>query len=113
MSESSMRSVSDLAARASQANTDAAAWRGAQEVLAQNPFGMPFVVLYSMDGSVARRVGLCGLQPDSPAAPERIDLHAAGSAWPVLPAASGSSEFVPDVRRRFGAIREPVRPDPV
>jgi len=113
LSERRMRTVRDLAARASQANTDAAAWRGAQEVLAQNPFGMPFVVLYSMDGSVARRVGLCGLQPDSPAAPERIDLHAAGSAWPVLLAASGKSEFVPDVRRRFGDIRGPVWPEPV
>ena len=113
LSERRMRTVRDLAARASHANTDAAAWRGAQEVLARNPFGMPFVVLYSMDGSVARRVGLCGLRPDSPAAPERIDLHAASSGWPVLLAASGKTEFVHDVRRRFGDIRGPVWPEPV
>src|SRR5438876_12399247 len=107
-----MLTVHDLSARASQAITDAAAWRGAQEVLARNPFGMPFVVLYSIDGSVARRVGLCGLRPDSPAAPDRIDLHAASSGWPVLLAASGKTEFVHDVRRRFGDIRGPVWPEP-
>src|SRR5437763_1359007 len=91
LSERRMRTVRDLAARASEVHTDADAWRGAEEVLARNPFDMPFAALY----------------------PERVDLDGVKPEWPVLLAATGQTEFVPDVRRRFGDIRGSVWPEPV
>ncbi|MGZ6143556.1 MAG: ATP-binding protein, partial [Myxococcales bacterium] len=113
--ERRLRTLRDLAARASEAKTDADAWRGAREAMAQNALGLPFVALYSLDatGATARRKGVCGLPTDSPAAPKAIDVQGDGAGWPVRLAAEGRIELVPDLRRRFGDLRGPVWPEPI
>ncbi len=72
-----MRTLRDLASRASGARDVLTACKACAETLAGNPYSIPFAALYLFDESrsSATRVGSAGLEADSPVAPEHVALE--------------------------------------
>ena len=71
----------------------------------ENPYDLPFAMLYLLDadGAKARLAG--ATMPDHPASPAVIELNStAAEAWPLARAiASGASQVVSDLEAKFGA----------
>lgn len=75
--ERRLRTLRDLAARCKGAESEAAAYGAAAEVVALNPHDVPFALIYrvSEDEATARLEATAGLQAGSAAAPETVALE--------------------------------------
>jgi len=73
--ERRLRTLRDLAARSRPESLEAAA-RAAAEALAENPYDIPFAMIYRIDheADAARLIGAAGIEPGAPAAPLTIAL---------------------------------------
>ncbi len=111
-----LKTLRELGASAgADSHTPQGACSTAVRILAGHPHDLPFVIFYLMDqdGRLARRVGWTGLEADSPAAPEVIDLGAAEAAWPLRQARETSRPVVlEDLEQRFGRLANPVWSEP-
>ncbi len=87
-----MRTLRDLASRASGARDVQAACKACAETLAENPWSIPFAVLYLLDpsGVSATFAGGAGIEPGAPAAPVVMPL---AQMLPVLADAVKSSRM--------------------
>ena len=107
--ERRLRILRDLAARSGDARQIDEACRVAAEVLAGNPYDVPFALFYQVDVD-AKRVRLVanvGLAPGEPASPRTIDLTgpSEAAAWPVGRAyETNSVEPVANLEERFGPL---------
>jgi CheY-like chemotaxis protein len=112
LSERRLRTLRDLAARSVVTERVEESCRLAAEVLATNPYDLPFALLYLLDEPrrVATLAGLAGIEPQTLASPRSVDLSdpggfGAGPSWPLARvAASGRAERVEDLGRSFGTL---------
>ncbi len=74
--ERRLRTLRDLAARAADATNEPEAWNLAAEVLGENPYDVPFSVLYQLDDESARATaaGYAGIDPSHSFCPARVAL---------------------------------------
>ncbi|HEV3214586.1 MAG TPA: PAS domain S-box protein [Vicinamibacterales bacterium] len=109
LSERRGRTLRELASRAGKAKTMEEAFALATEVLSESNLDMPFFLLYLIDEEAksARLVGQHGLQPGTPANPERVDLRATGrSLWSVAEVArTGLTQQMDDAATRLTSAR--------
>jgi signal transduction histidine kinase/CheY-like chemotaxis protein len=82
-----LRTLRDLAASGSEAQTAAQACRRATEVLAANAADLPFALLYLLDSEArhARLVGATGLAPGEPSSPVELEI-VSDCVWPCAEA---------------------------
>jgi DNA-binding NtrC family response regulator/signal transduction histidine kinase len=108
--ERRLRTLRDLAARTGETQTAAEAFANAAEVLAANPYDVPFALIYFVedDRKRARLVGCAGLPPGTPASPRVVDLtnrDPALSTWLLARvAATGKAEHVEALETLFGPL---------
>jgi signal transduction histidine kinase len=118
LGERRLRTLRDLAARASAAKTADDACRMAIDTLANNAADIPFVLLYLIDagGQFAHLAGTVGLAPNTPASPGLVDLTLpieAQASWPLAHVAlTGQAQLVDDLLVRFGALAAGAWPEP-
>jgi len=102
--ERRLRTVRVLAEQATHAKSVEEACRIAAATMRDNPYDLPFALIYLLDagGAQARLAG--GTMPDNPAIPAVIELDgAADGAWPLARVmASGESCVVSDLEAKFG-----------
>jgi PAS domain S-box-containing protein len=112
LSERRLQTLRDLAAYAASTTDEAEAWSGMADILGANPADLAFAVLYAFeeDGKVARRRGLCGLPPGSPAAPREVTVGE--GPWPIQTTADRPQD-VEDVGARFGPLVGAAWPEAV
>ena len=116
--ERRLRTLRELAARTTdEARTANEACELTVATLAENGADIPFVLIYLVDGDVARLAGEGGLPAGSAAAPSEIPLGddaLANSVWPLATVqATGRKLVVDNVRERFGAIAAGRWSDPI
>ncbi|HYO14338.1 MAG TPA: ATP-binding protein [Thermoanaerobaculia bacterium] len=106
LGERRLRTLRDLAARASETADVKEAWSRALEVLGENPSDLPFALLYGIEPREreARLLGAVGIEAGHPAAMERLALDA-DAGWPLgRVAMSGAEEVVTRLQERFGPL---------
>ncbi|HEX5322315.1 MAG TPA: SpoIIE family protein phosphatase, partial [Capsulimonadaceae bacterium] len=85
-----LRTLRDLAARSVEARTVDEGCRIVTTTLAENPYDIPFALLYllSDDRRQARLAGAAGIEPDLEASPEVVELdeRPEASPWSLTPA---------------------------
>jgi signal transduction histidine kinase len=105
--ERRLRTLRDLAARCQGAESEAAAYGSAAQVLAANPHDVPFAMLYRIEEGrpVARLAATAGMEPGA-AAPETVALEADQEGiWSLSRVArSGEAAVVGDLSSRFDAL---------
>jgi len=103
LSERRLRTLRDLAARATEVQTPALAWLAARDALAANPADVPFALFYEVAaaGAEAHLVATTGLSPGDPAAPRVVSLEG-NEPWP-LGRAMRASETLTELGR-FGEL---------
>ena len=103
----------DLAAFTADARTVEDVCRQACDALGENMRDLPFAMIYlDGEGDSLRRVGLNGIDPGHPAAPEEIDLGAP-SSWPCAEACrSHDIQIVGDLAGTFGTLPSGAWPKP-
>jgi len=104
--ERRLRTLRELAARTTEEPRSAdEACQLAAATLAENGADVPFVLIYLVDGAVARLAGEAGLPAGTTAAPAVIALDDASAPWPLATVlATGHAIVVDNVRERVGAI---------
>jgi PAS domain S-box-containing protein len=106
LGERRLRTLRALAEQATQAKSAEDACAIAAATMRDNPYDLPFAMLYLLDddGARARLVG--ATMPGAPASPAMIELHGeAGSMWPLSQVVeSGESQVVNDLEAKFGKI---------
>ncbi len=116
LSERRLRTLRALAAAAVDVRSVDEACARLAEALAENPFDIPFSLIYLFDNSeTARLAGATGLAPGSTAAPEIINVEGLEEkrGWPVEPALDRLT-ILDDLQTRFtpplpgGAWPEPA-----
>ena len=116
VSDRRLCTLRDLAARAAEAKEPEDIYRYAADVLATNPYDIPFALFYLLDDSYARArlVSAAGIEPGTPASPVDVALtrpEPTMAAWPLARvAASGSAEIVGT--QEFGRLPTGAWPDP-
>jgi PAS domain S-box-containing protein len=114
LGERRLRTLRELAARASAAQTAEAACAVAAETLTYYAADLPFALLYLVEPAQqgARLAGAAGLEPGTLASPPLMDLAGTDRAPPAWPLArvvqTGQAELVENLAGRFGAL--PARP---
>lgn len=113
LSERRLRTLRELAAHASSAETISDACRIVAETMAANPNDLPFTLLYFIDED-RRRADLCassGVARGTAASPETLDLAAPdgvvehNDVWPIATVAQNDrSEMITDLRSRAGTL---------
>jgi formate hydrogenlyase transcriptional activator len=106
----------DLAARAGEAKEPEDIYRHAADVLAANPYDIPFALFYLLDDSCARArlVSTAGIEPGTPASPTDVALarsRPTPAAWPLARIAAGGSAEVVNTQK-FGRLPRGAWPDP-
>ena len=116
--ERRLRTLRELSASTVEAQSARDACEGAARILAENPYDLPFVLIYLLDPSAGNAVltGVTGLQ-DSPAAPDSIRIPSSSKkhteGWPLDSVLeSGKLVVVPDISQRFGALSAGVWLEP-
>jgi len=126
LAERRLWTLRDLAARSVVTARAEEACRLASEVLANNPYDLPFALLYLLDEPrrLATLAGSAGIEPQTPASPRSVDLGDLGHlgdlgeagatpSWPLARvAASGRAELVEDLPGLFGALPKGAWPVP-
>ena len=105
LGERRLRTLRGLAEQATHAKSVEEACVIAAATMRENPYDLPFAMLYLLDadGGKARLAG--ATMPDHPASPAVIELNSAAiEAWPLaLAIESGASQVVSDLEAKFGA----------
>jgi PAS domain S-box-containing protein len=111
ISERRLRTLRELLARTSDEIGSAEdACQIAADILARNPYDLPFVVIYLLDtdGTTARLAGFTALPKGSLAAPSRVDLSESGGSqvgWPLRAVLkSGRAEVVAKLDQGLGPL---------
>jgi DNA-binding NtrC family response regulator/signal transduction histidine kinase len=105
-----LRTLRDLASRASEAKTIEQVCRVTTDVLATNLHDIPFALLYLVEGDrqQARLVTTAGLVPGTPASPDRVDLsyvESGPASWPLRQGLdNGKALQVDALAERFGSL---------
>ncbi|MDZ8050909.1 MAG: ATP-binding protein [Aulosira sp. ZfuVER01] len=103
-----LHSLRELAANTAEAKTVENACEISAEILANNPYDVPFALLYLLDdsGSRARLVGTTRLAPGTPASPPEIEMGSEiCDRWSLSTVfADGKSQLVHDVQSKFGDL---------
>ena len=83
ISERRLRTLRDLAARATDTKSEPQAWMAAAEILGENTWDIPFAALYRLDGASrqATAVAYTGIGPEHPFCPAELALD--GSDAPL------------------------------
>ena len=106
--ERRLRTLRDLAARCKGAESEAAAYRSAAEVIAANPQDIPFVLIYRIeeDRSTAWLDATAGVEPGTAAAPRKVALaEDTAGLWSLgTVARSGQAALVDGLAGRFGDL---------
>jgi PAS domain S-box-containing protein len=126
LAERRLWTLRDLAARSVVTARAEEFCRLAGEVLANNPYDLPFALLYLLDEPrrLATLAGFAGIEPQTPASPWSVELGdlddlgplgEAGAApfWPLARvAASGRAELVENLAGVFGTLPKGAWPVP-
>lgn len=111
-----LHTLRELAAQTAEAKTVEDACNIAAQTLANNPYDVPFALLYLLDGTqkVARLVGTTRLAPGTSASPEEIEMGSQICDRWSLPAvlANGESQLVDEVKAKFGELPGGAWPEP-
>ena len=114
-SERRLETLRDLSARSMEARTVETACRSSAQILAENPYDLPFSLIYLIDadGHSARLAGISGLEWGSAPAPVRIDLAGRSEgAWQLdLALSTRRPQLITDLGQRFGALPGGVWPE--
>ncbi|MBC7896366.1 MAG: response regulator, partial [Cytophagaceae bacterium] len=113
--ERRLRLLRELAARTTgEARSAEEACADAGRTLARAARDLPFVLIYLLDGNVARLVSATGLPATSVAAPSTIDVSlVAAHGWPLeRVCTTGKAEVVTDLAEHFGVLPGGAWPDP-
>lgn len=106
--ERRLRTLRDLAACAGNAKEIEEVCRNSAEVLAENRYDLPFVLLYllSKDNEQAHLVASVGLNPGEVASPRTVDLRQPDyGGWPLAGAVSNNSvECVEALQKKLGRL---------
>jgi signal transduction histidine kinase len=107
--ERRLKTLRDLARRASDAKTAEDACATAASILADNPIDVPFALLYLLDqqGTRARLVAAAGLAHDHTAGPATVDLTGPNplDGWPLGEVARAHElHILEDLPARFGPL---------
>jgi two-component sensor histidine kinase len=107
--ERRLKTLRDLARRASDAKTAEDACATAASILADNPIDVPFALLYLLDqhGTRARLVAATGLTHDHTAGPTTVNLTGSGllGGWPLGEVARAHElRILEDLPARFGPL---------
>ncbi len=105
LSQRRLRTLRDVADQPAQAKTAEHACKLAVATLAENPYDLPFVALYLLQGAQANLSGAAGLNANSPACPRQIHLNDALPTWPFAEVyQTGKAAIVPHLPERFGSL---------
>ena len=110
LSERRVRTLRALATAAVDVKSVEEACGRLSEALAENPFDVPYALIYLFEGAARGMLGgVTGLARGSIAAPEGIDFSASGvrPRWPIELALEGAGITVMDVRRMGLAVELP------
>ncbi|MEG4799691.1 ATP-binding protein [Microcoleus sp. ARI1-B5] len=105
--ERRLTTLRELAASTAEAKSVEDTCRIASATLANNPFDIPFALLYlvEQDGKQARLVGTVRIDALEPAGPELVDLTAVGDRWKFATVKqTGDAEIVDELITRFGML---------
>ena len=117
LGERRLRTLRELAAPASSAQTVEEACATAAQTLESNAYDIPFALLYVLDGDAssgarARLVGISGLEPGAEASPTIVNLSEA-DPWSLSSVArTGNSVLVSDLCLHFGPLPGSPWPEP-
>jgi signal transduction histidine kinase/CheY-like chemotaxis protein len=115
-SERRMKTLRDLARKASENTSVPDAIANAAAILGENPVDVPFSLFYRVErnGKQAKLEAVTGVDSGSTAVPECIDLDEPSSAgWPVTAALNNSELIVvDDLPQRFGKMPGGPYPEP-
>lgn len=103
-----LRTLRELAAKTAEAKTVEDACEISALTLANNPYDLPFALLYLLDDTEARArlVGKAGLAAGTPASPLEIEITGSTmSMWSLSTVLSqGESQLIEQVQSKFGAL---------
>jgi PAS domain S-box-containing protein len=104
LAERRSRTLRALAEQATRATSVEEAFVIAAATIRDNPYDLPFAMLYSLSADCGEALLAGGTMPDHPAGPAIIELHgAANQAWPLARAIdSGECQVVVDLEAKFG-----------
>ncbi len=113
LGERRLRTLRELAAISTEAETTEEACQAAIEILSRNSADIPFALLYllSKDGKQAMLQDYTGLPPNTLASPSVVDIdlqkwrESGAESWPFAQVKElGKAEFVDDIATRFGPL---------
>jgi signal transduction histidine kinase len=96
-----------LGLSAAESKTTEDAYRQSRDALAENPYDIPFALLYAVeaDGKSARLVQAVGVERGLPYSPERVSLEHGESVWPLAAVVRSTAlEHVADLAARVGEL---------
>src|SRR5262245_17859829 len=104
LGERRLRTLRALAEQATQAKSAEEACAVAAATMRDNPYDLPFAMLYLLDDEGARARLAGATMPGAPACPVIIELHGeADDVWPLCQVVeSGESQVVNDLEAKFG-----------
>lgn len=105
--ERRLRTLRELASATSDAKTVEQACQISVQMLSTNPADIPFALLYLIenDGRQARLAGMIGIEDQTFARPDWIDLTQADDCWRLAQVqSSGEAEMIDDLITRFGDL---------
>lgn len=113
--ERRLSTLRELATNTVEAKSVEETCRIASATLANNPYDIPFAVLYLLeqDEEHARLLGTVRVDAGTPASPEQIDLTQAGDCWKFAQIRrTGNGEIVDQLVTRFGVLPGGAWDDP-
>ncbi len=106
--ERRLRTLRDLAARCQGAESEAAAYDSAAQVLAANPHDVPFAMIYRVneDRAAAHLAAAAGIEPGAAAAPRTVTLSAGEPGiWSLSTVAhAGQTVAMTELSRHFDGL---------
>ncbi len=106
-SERRLKTLRDLARKASDTSTLKMALDGAVHTLGENPIDVPLALIYSFDknGDQATLENVSGIPIDGSAAPKTINRDEASNSWPLWEAVNSDElKILTDLPTRFGPL---------
>ncbi|MBD1835632.1 PAS domain S-box protein [Cyanobacteria bacterium FACHB-472] len=103
--ERRLRTLRELAASTPEAKSVEETCRIACATLANNPYDIPFALLYLVEqDEKARLVGTVRIDTGTPASPEQVDLTQATNCWKFAQVKKTGDAEIVDVMSRFGML---------
>ncbi|MBD1848448.1 ATP-binding protein [Leptolyngbya sp. FACHB-711] len=105
--ERQLRTLRELAANTVEAKSVGETCRIASATLANNPYDIPFALLYLVEqaGTEAHLVGTVRVDAETPASPKQVDLTQENDDWEFAKVRrTGTLEIIDDLMTRFGRL---------